>query len=131
MFGGFSLGKEFYDRLEQQQRDTKRDLANLDIKLARFDAIDALRNGQPKRFYAVLARLKAIAHAKDVGAGVRKAAQDALDGLPWKFVRGFAYLRKDGTVAADPDPFIRLMLVREGNSAANGSDGGDGGGGAD
>lgn len=129
MFGGFSLGKEFYNSIEKRQRDTKRDFAMSDIRLAALDARDALHKGQPKQFYAALAKLEKFSHAKDVGAGVRTAAQDALDGLPWKFVRGWAYSREDGTWASDPSPFIQLMLMREGDSVRNA--GGDSGGGND
>ena len=47
--------------------------------------------------------------------------------MPKKFVVGFAYRRSDGTVAADPDPFIRLLLVRSGDLLLNGGGGpGDG-----
>jgi hypothetical protein len=128
LFGGFSLGKEFYDRLEREQRDTKRHLAIQDIRFATSDAHVALHKRQPKQYYAALAKLKKFAHAKDVGAAVRTAAQDALDGLPWEFVRGWAYTRDDGTVAADPDPSVVLQLIRDRYSFDGGGGGGAGGG---
>jgi hypothetical protein len=134
MFGGSSLQetlahKELWDEIDRKRRNTERILAMGDIRIAAWDARDALYRGKPKQFYAALAKLEKLTHAKDVGADVRTAAQDALDGLPWKFVRGWAYTRDDGTVAADPDPFIRLQLMREGDPSIYG--GGDGGGGVD
>jgi hypothetical protein len=57
---------------------------------------------------------------------VRKLARLYLSQLPKHFVPGFAYMREDGTVAADPDAFIRSQLRREGDSVRNA--GGDSGG---
>ncbi len=51
--------------------------------------------------------------------------------LPPQFVPYFAYIRADGTVAADPDEFIRAQLKRVEDLAADGSDGSDGAGGQD
>lgn len=43
----------------------------------------------------------------------KRRAWNFLSGLPPVYIRGFAYMRDDGTAVADPDPFIRLQLLRD------------------
>lgn len=57
----------------------------------------------------------------EIGSAIdrRFSAQDALDRLPAHYIPGFALIWEDGTVVADPDPFIRSQLVRQGGVLLN------------
>jgi hypothetical protein len=91
-------------------------VTNLDdierIRELKKKALDALRYRQPKEFRA--ARKSIEGYTDDVyRPSIRSIAREALADLPKTFVPGFAYMRDDGTVAADPDTFIRAQLRRD------------------
>jgi hypothetical protein len=62
---------------------------------------------------------------------VRKLAGNYLSLLPDHFVPGFAFMRDDGTWAADPGPNVRLAILKNRYIFRGGGGAGDGGGGAD
>lgn len=115
------------DRTERQISDAKQ------------RAFDALRYRQPAKFKQASDELARLARGylphfatipKRSARRLIRLAREALKELPEKFVVGFAYQRSDGSIAADPDPFIQSQLARQGDSARDGGDG-SGGGGAD
>ena len=46
-------------------------------------------------------------------ASPKQRASNYLTGLPPTYVPGFAFMGDSGTAAVDPDPFIRLELIRD------------------
>lgn len=83
-------------------------------------AIAFLKGGDVRRFLDHLVHLRFLA-AHAAADRNRKLAQYYLKRLPKKFIPHVAIVHEDGTLARDPDPFIRLWLIRdkdvlEGNS---------------
>lgn len=114
----------------------------IDVRVwdTRREALDALRNGQPGRFQRARKYLEILAasagrRVKRLQDGpvpgthrfveipaeeqerARRRAREVLAELPEKFVPGYAFARDDGTVAADPDPFVRSQLFLDRFSA--------------
>jgi hypothetical protein len=94
-------------------------------------ALNALARGDKAAFYANRRALESWTAAggspiSDQTKFVSQVAESYLDALPKKFVHGFAYLREDGTSAADPDPNIRAQLIRERGSIFGAGGGGGG-----
>jgi hypothetical protein len=92
-------------------------------------AVHGLRQGNEREFHRNRIALVTIAHEHGVSAPNRKVAQRLLQSLPTKYVKGYAFLRDDGTVAKDPDSFIQYSLIRAEGVIYGGS--GDSGGGDD
>ena len=85
-------------------------------------ALEGLREGNEEKFTVNYRYLRNPIHQTSVfSEGLRWHSAGGflgtwlLDKLPDHFVSGFAYMRSDGTIAADPDPFIQLMLARDGD----------------
>ena len=91
-------------------------------------AVHGLREGDEPEFHRNRAALLATLRKDGVSAPNKKMVKRLLATLPNRYVKGFAFLRDDGTVAQDPDKFIEDSLSRAEN-AILGS--GDSGGGAD
>lgn len=90
-------------------------------------ALEALVTGDKRKFDTNLRRLRAREEDFDAGpASIRRLAQDLMDELPEGFEPGFVYKREDGTIAADPDGFIRSQLARDKDSSSAGDGGGAG-----
>lgn len=80
------------------------------------DASDGLRKGDARKFYISRARLRRDLRKPGIVARNRRLAKHLLASLPAKYEEGFAFLRADGTLAADPDPNVRARLVRDKDS---------------
>ena len=83
-------------------------------------AKEALREGNAAKFYSSRASLRRDIRKPGISARNRRLAKRLLVTLPVKYKEGVAFLRGDGTVAADPDERIRSTLAWDRYSSEGG-----------
>ena len=87
-------------------------------------AVRALERGDASAFKYHSDAIDRQAH-QTLSPGTARLAKILQATLPTHFVPFFAYRREDGTIAADPDKFIRAQLKRAEDLASEGADGRD------
>ena len=87
---------------------------NLRLILSHYaHAVHGLREGDKDEFRIYHVYLNNAQYDFEFPKDVRDLAKRLMSFLPNRYVPGFAFRREDGTVAADPDRFIRYQLIRE------------------
>lgn len=90
-------------------------------------AVRGLRENNEKEFHRGRAALLATLRDDTVSVPNKEMANRLLQSLPTRYVKGFAFLRDDGTVEKDPDRFISDSLSRAENVIFGSGDSGGGG----
>ena len=111
---------------DENERYTREENRERDRTEAAYDgAIRALERGDASAFKRHSDEIDREAH-QTRSPGAARLAKILQAALPTHFVPFFAYRREDGTIAADPDKFIRAQLKRAEGMEADGADGGSG-----